>query len=137
MTRRVLSVVVGAVAAFAVMLLLEGLISWLYPLPPGTDVRDAQVMREIIAGLPWWVMALLLVAWLAAVTVGGEVARWIDRSGSGVPAILVGAIVLASATYEMVTLPHPAWFIPAALVGIVVATAFSARGRRPTRTVHA
>lgn len=137
MARRILAVVGGGVAAFAVVLLLESIISWLYPLPPGTDVRDPQVMREVIAGLPWWVLALLLVTWLAAVTVGGEVARWIDRSGSGVPAILVGALVLAGAAYELMTLPHPAWFIPAAIVGIIVATAFSARGRRTARTVHA
>jgi hypothetical protein len=109
--RRVLAIVAGIVTAMAVVSLADLLIGRVFPMPVGTDVRDAVSMAAAIASMPTIALALLILGWALGTGIGAFTAL--------ISVGLIVAVVLLLATISnLLALPHPRWMWPAALVSV-------------------
>jgi hypothetical protein len=131
--RNIVAVLVGAVVALAVVSISDLVVGSIYPMPAGTDMRDAESMSAAIAALPASAMVLLVLGWAIAAGIGAFVAVRISaghRMGIGLG--ITGLLLLATIG-NLAALPHPVWMWPAALVLIPLlgwggARAASSRG---------
>jgi hypothetical protein len=103
------AVLLGLIVAFAVTFGIEFVNSQLYPLPPGTNYRDAASMRAAMAALPQEALIGVLVGWFLAAVASAWVAVRIAR-GDRRPAWLLGLLLLVAAIANMRLFPHPVWF---------------------------
>jgi len=123
--KKVLAIVIGVVAGFAVMFMGEATTSSLSPMPAGLNTRNRDEMRVFIESIPMYVLVLLIIFWLASSFLGAMLASRINRSNWKNVSIITGSILLATTILNMAMLPHPAWmwitvlagYIPAALLG--------------------
>lgn len=88
-------------------------------------------------GQPTLAMLLFVaLAWLLGSFAGALVAQRIDHGRRPVPALFVGAILLALAVYNLVTLPHPAWFRVLGVLVFLPGTIFGIFFARRRATPH-
>jgi hypothetical protein len=132
MGRSLLGVLAGAVVAVVVIMVIEGIGMWLYPLPAGVDPTDPAALAAAIPSLPLGAFLLVLAAWLLGAASGAAVALRVAKGAARWPGLAVGSLVLAGAAYNLATIPHPTWFVGVAVVGIIVTTLLATRSR--TRT---
>ena len=114
--RGVFAVLAGAAVAILVVSLADLVVGRIYPLPAGTDIRDAESMAAAIATLPTTAMVLLMVGWAVAAGAGAYVAVRATagkRIGAG---LVVAALLLLATIGNLAALPHPVWMWPAAIV---------------------
>ena len=121
MGRELLAVVGGLAVAFLAIFAIEMLGHSLYPLPPDVDLTNPEALRAAAAAIPTAAYALVLMGWLIGACLGGFVAVKLIRGASTRPALIVGALILAGAIYNMVTMPHPVWMVVGAVLGIIPA----------------
>lgn len=129
MARSLLGVLAGAVVAVVVIMLVEMVSLWLYPLPAGVDASDHAALAAAVRMLPVGAFLLILVAWLLGAATGAVVALRVAMGAARWPGLAVGGLVLAGAAYNLATIPHPTWFVGVAVVGIIAATLLSTRSR--------
>ena len=138
MWRMLGGVAVGVVVVGAVVIVLQGLGSSLYPLPEGVDPMDPadrDAFAAYVATMPVlaWLLAMvseLLGAFAGAVT-GGWAAR--DRKG-WVPGVVV-ALALTGSVVNWTSFAHPVWFIVGQVMGyplVFLAARGAVRRLRPT-----
>lgn len=123
MTRKMVAVVAGTVVAFGLVALLEAIGHALYPPPAGLDFHNPEHLKVYAATVPlgalWWVLG----AWVIATSAGGWLAAFIAREKPMVFGAIVGTLVLAATTANLIMIPHPAWFSITAIVAIPIAAA--------------
>jgi hypothetical protein len=138
MGRNILAVVIGLFLAVIVIMAVEWVSSFLYPLPAGLDPYDAVAMRDHLAKSPIPAGALLIVAlgWFLGAAVGTWFAVWMGRRAPAVLAAVLGGLILASSVANMLMLPHPSWFWPVGLAASPLgAYVGMLLGRRPRAAV--
>ena len=104
--RKILSIILGALAAMLVVSAFGALAAHLYPMPE-LESDDPAALAAVVAGMP--ILAKLLVAggWFAGPLAGAWLAlRISDWRMAG---RIVTAVVLASSIANILTLPHPLW----------------------------
>ena len=118
-----------AAGLFAAMILItgSGLLSakWLFPPPPGLDLRDAAQVAAFAASLPLAALLWILGGWLFGALVGGLVSARLAGQYELAPPVLVGLFIAAGTLLNAQSIPHPSWMvalgvllpIPAALLG--------------------
>jgi hypothetical protein len=129
MMRSIAGVVVGLIAAVAVIASLEALGHAIYPPPPGIDPHNPEAFQTIIDQLPLGAIVMVLVAWGAGTLAGGFSAGAVVGRAQVVHALIVGGIVMSFAVFMMIIIPHPVWFmiisvfvvLPPALFGALLA----------------
>ena len=131
MGRSLLGVLAGAVVAVVVIMIVESLGMWLYALPAGVDTTDPAAIAAAIPLLPLGAFLFVLASWVLGAAAGALVALRVARGPARWPGLAVGCLVLLGAAYNMMTIPHPTWFMGAAVAGIVAAT-LAATARRRT-----
>ena len=120
MLRLILGVLAGVVVGVIVVGVVEGVGHTLFPPPPGVDLTDPAQLKTAMSQVPVQAKIWVLLAWflgtLAGASTGNLVAgrrRWAGR---------VAAMALfAFAVWTMATIPHPLWFMVAALAATLVA----------------
>jgi hypothetical protein len=122
MGRSLLGVLAGAVVAVVVIMVIEGIGMWLFPLPAGVDPTDPAALAAAIPSLPLGSFLFVLLSWVLGAAVGATVALRVARGPARWPGLAVGGLVLVGAGYNIMVIPHPTWFVGAAVVGIIVAT---------------
>ncbi len=120
--RTAIGLIVGIVAGFVTVYLLEMLGHSIYPPPRGIDMTDMDALRDVMATMPAGALVIVLLAWILATLIGGTLAGWIARTRQKLLAGVVGGLILAGAVANMVLLPHPVWFVVAAIVLVPLAT---------------
>lgn len=131
--RLVAAVLMGLIVAFVITFGIEYLNSQIYPLPPGTDSRNADSMRAAMATLPPTALVGVLVGWFAAAVAGAWVALRIAK-GDRRPAWVLGLLLLTAAIANMMLFPHPVWFWVAGIALYPVAIGLGVRlGSRQAR----
>lgn len=109
--RSVGSVIAGLVVALMLVIGVEGLSSILHPFPPGIDPTDMEACKAHVARYPAGVLALLGVGlWGMTVFVSSWVATRLGTGRHLAHGLVVGAILLAAAVFNMAMLPYPSWF---------------------------
>lgn len=143
MKRSVVGVVLGLIAGFVVVGVVEGASSFVYGSPQGFDFSDTKALREFVGNLPvgaffFIIAAHVLGSFTAAMTCSAIVrTRWLTCS------LIVGSVLLVAGVANLVMIPHPLWFsivdvlvyLPSAIAGGKVAcVAFGLNGStRPSQ----
>jgi small-conductance mechanosensitive channel len=110
MGKRILSVVLGLICAFIIISLMEMLNSLFYTPPKGIDYKDPQAVRAMMEALPVSAFMLVLLGYILGTLAGAIVTTVIHRSGSLLPAFIVGILLMAANAANLYWLHHPTWF---------------------------
>jgi hypothetical protein len=132
MGRVILGIISGVVIAVAVVFAIELILNVISPPPAGFDTSDPVDMRERVRGLPMFAFGLVLIGWLVGTALGSWAAVRIGQRPITWPGLVVGAVVFCSAIYNIMTIPHPIWFVVIAVLAIpVVSWLGASRARGP------
>ena len=134
MVRAIAGILVGIVIAVATVFAIEQVVHLFAPAPADFDMRDPEQVRARVASLPMTAFLLVLIGWLVGTGLGSWAAVRISRAGATWPGLVVGAAIVAATLYNVVTIPHPIWFVALALTLIPIASWLGARAahRRST-----
>jgi hypothetical protein len=113
MVRIIGGVIVGIVACFVAISLVEYIGHQVYPMP-AIDLRDREGLSAIIAALPVGALIFVAAAWFLGALAGGAAAARI--SGRRWPAWLIAALVAVASIANVLMFPHPLWM---KLAGII------------------
>jgi hypothetical protein len=130
MGRAILGIVAGVLIAFAAVFLIEQIVGLVVPAPPDFNMRDPEAVRARVASLPMWVILVVLVGWVVGTALGSWAAVRIARTAAIWPGLVVGALVFLATAYNVMTIPHPIWFVGLAIVTIPIASWLGARRGR-------
>jgi glycerol-3-phosphate acyltransferase PlsY len=131
MPRKILGVVLGIVAAFAVVMLIEVIGHSIWQPPKGVNFKDTAQVASMMNAMPAMAFHWLLLGWALALVVGTFVARWISKSSATWAWALVAALFLAATFANLFMIPHPQWFnIEAMIVLAIVLAALAAYFRK-------
>jgi len=122
--KKVLAVVVGVVAGFAIVFIGDATSHSLSPLPKGLDYTNRDEMRVYIESIPISVLIIMVIFWLASSFLGAMLAARINRANWKRTALITGGILMAAAILNLAMLPHPGWMWVVALVGYIPAAFF-------------
>jgi hypothetical protein len=123
--RRIGAVVAGIIVAVLIVQIAELLVHYLYPPPPGYNMRDMNDVKKFVAGLPLLAMVLVLTGWAIGTVVGTFLAAKIGRSP--VTAYVVGGFLLAAGIANAMIIPQPVWFSILSFVIYIGGTIIGAR----------
>ena len=130
MLRLLGGIVVGVVIAVALVFAIESVIGLVVPAPADFDMRDPEQVRARVASMPIWAILLVMVGWILGTGLGSWAAVRIARTRRIWPGLVVGTIVILSTLYNVMTIPHPIWFVAVSVIAIPLASWFGAkRGR--------
>ena len=129
MARAIVAVIAGLVAAFVSILVTEAVGALVVPAGVAPSLKDAERMREYLAGLPLSAYAFIIAAYLIGSAVGGVVAARVVGRPSSRCVWVVGGLLLAVTMGNLVLIPHPLWFSIASVVAIFAGTVFAASTR--------
>ena len=132
--RGILGIIVGIALATFMIAGVEYLAYVLFPPPAGLDPRNAADMPQILAQAPVAAFLVVGLAWALGAFVGGWGAARIARRAPDTHIAIITALVLAGAIWNMLRLPHPAWFWVVAIV-LILLGAVGARRMARTRDV--
>ncbi|MGI9272630.1 MAG: hypothetical protein ACR2QT_12700 [Woeseiaceae bacterium] len=119
MIRDILAGVAGVAIAVLIVFLGEMLSHMVYPMPAGLDPQDAEALRPYIASLPLGAFLMLIGAWVIATFVGSIVASWIGTAKAWIYPAVVGGVMFAATTANLIIIPHPHWFSAISLLAIL------------------
>ncbi len=129
MKRRVAGVIVGLVAGFLAVSLIESLSSLIYPPPADLDFGNSEAVRAFISDLPIPAFLIVLAAHAGGALIGGFVCAAMVRERWPAGSLMVGSVLLIGGAVILLRIPHPIWFsiadlilyLPTAVVGGVLA----------------
>lgn len=127
MGRSLLGVFAGFAVAVVVVMIVEMIGMKVYPLPAGVDPTDPAALQALMPTLPLGAFLFVLLSWFLGAGAGAVVAQRVSKAATRVPGVVVGGLVLAAALYNMWAIPHPIWFMAAAILGLVVITILASR----------
>jgi hypothetical protein len=127
--RNLLAVIVGFIAASAVMMIVETINGHvLFPelarMAGGATDRDQ--IRAIMANAPVGALVVVIVGWVLASVAGGFLTTLISRKARA-PALALGILLTLAGIANNLMLPPPLWFWFATLVVFFPATYLGAR----------
>ena len=120
MFRKVIAGIVGIFVAGMLVWVVEKLGHTIYPTPADLDVGNTDVMRAYVDSVPLGAMLTVALAWFLG-SLGGTFAAC--RIGSARPLVyllVVGGMMFAGATFNLMIIPHPPWFSILGIIGIFV-----------------
>ena len=126
--RSVLAVIVGFVAASAVMTLNEWINGHVFYPDLGRaaeGVTDKEVIRALMATAPVGALLVVIFGWALGSFVGGFLTAWIGRNAPIAHALILGGLLTLAGVANNLMIPPPAWFwvfsllvfLPAVYVG--------------------
>ncbi len=121
MIRSALVLLAGVVAAVLVVVLMDRVVTSVYPLPAGTDPSNPESMRQAVAGLPAAAFLLLVAGWALAAGAGSYLAARLATHASATHGLIVALFVLVATVANLASIPHPVWLWPATIILIPVA----------------
>ena len=122
MIRNILALIAGLFVGMSVNMALVMLNAHvLFPMPPGTDWNNPELLSAYIATLPFAAFVVVLLAHLGQSFVGGFVAARFCASRPMVLAMIVGVLSLAGGIMNMMSLDHPKWMLIELPLYLVVA----------------
>ena len=107
MIRKILAIVAGLVAAFLIILLVEGVDERLYPVPADLDTTDAAALGAYVFAMPLAAKLLVVAGWLLGALGGVWLClRISDRRWTGWIIVL---LLIAGGVANMIQFGHPLW----------------------------
>lgn len=121
MVRKLLAAIAGLVVAVAIVALIETLGFALFPPPGGLDFDGKEQLLRYIKTLPVPVLLIVLLSWSAGVFAGSVTATILVWRRARMGCLIVTGFVLIAAISNMLMIPHPEWFMLAAIMVIPLA----------------
>jgi MFS family permease len=103
------AVFAGIIVGFIVIMAVEMLTP--YHPPADISVEDKAKLGEWIAGLPFAAFAILLMAYFLGAATGGFVTNKIASPTRYRPALITGFGLFAAGIANVLSFPHPLWFV--------------------------
>jgi hypothetical protein len=127
--RAVCSIAAGLVLAIVLVMIVELISAVLHQIPEGFTGTQEE-MCEHVARYPFWVLAIVVVAW------GGTAfaSTWVaSRIGNQICGVVVGLILVAAVAFNVSMLPYSLWFKVVILLAVPVAAYLGIRASRPRK----
>jgi hypothetical protein len=128
--RRIVAVIVGLAAAFAIVSAAEMLVHRMYPPPPGTNMEDMAAVKQYIATLPLTAMLLVLTGWMVGTFFGAAFAAKLAQHP--IAAYVVGALLLCAGVANSIMIPQPVWFSIASFIIYIGSSLAASRVAAPS-----
>jgi ABC-type nitrate/sulfonate/bicarbonate transport system permease component len=119
MLRNALGLLTGIAVAVLTVMLMQWISHTVYPPPTGIDLTDTDAHNALLAAAPFGALLLVLAGYLFATFDGVMLACLIGRTRRLAYALIIGVLMLAATSSELIMYQHPAWFSVSAIVGIV------------------
>lgn len=110
----------GVLIAMLSVWLVQKLGHAVYPPPSDLDLNDLEAMKAYVAALPIGALLFVIASYFVGTTIGTCVACAIGTMLPRIFALLIGCLMLIATTMNVMMIPHPTWFIVAAVVAIVI-----------------
>ena len=110
----------GVVIAMLSVWLVQKIGHAVYPPQADIDLNDIEAMKAYVATLPIGALLFVVASYFIGTTVGTCIACTIGTMLPRIYALLIGCLMLVATTMNVMMIPHPTWFILAAVVAIVV-----------------
>lgn len=117
--RNVLATIVGLIAAFTSIFLIEKLGHTLFPMPESIDPNSMKSIKNNIHLIPKGNMAFVALAHGVGVLAGMFVAGLISKTGI-IPAYIVGGLMVIISIMYYFFIPSPTWFVVTDLASIII-----------------
>lgn len=112
MFRNVLSVIVGLILCFILILVGEQIISThLITMPTALDMKNPEIIKTFIATAPPSFHLFILINYAIATLIGCFFCSIIASSKKITKAVTIGGILTGVGILNMVSVGHPAWVI--------------------------
>ena len=122
--RTIVSVGVGLITAFLLLILVEAFSAVVHPVPEGFSHTPEEMCRHI-ENYPPWVLAAVVPMWGGT----GFLSVWLTgKIGNLSSVVIVSALLLAAVVANIIMLPYPSWFSIAS--PLVALFAMASAGRR-------
>lgn len=125
MARKFVALVVGLVAGFVGILLVEGLSVMFYPPPADLDMTNTDAMRRYVESLPVGAFLFVLFAHAFGSLIGAFVCAAIVGQRWFTGSLIIGTVFLVAGIINLGMIPHPNWF---AVVDVILYVPFSLLG---------
>lgn len=112
-----LGLLLGAIAAMAVIWCFERVAQWLYPVPETWETASRAEVAAILDGIPLAEKLIVACGWFAGAFCGAWLAlRVSDWRWSG---WIIAGLLVAGGIANLVAIPHPLWMQVAAILAPV------------------
>ena len=119
MGRNIGAGVAGVVVAMLVVWLVQTIGHAVYTPPAGLNPKDLEAIQDYVASLPLGAFLFVIASYFCGTLAGTCAACAVGTMLPRVFAILVGCVMLIATAMNVAMIPHPTWFIVAAVVAIV------------------
>jgi hypothetical protein len=109
----------GVLIAMLSVWLIQKIGHAVYPPPADIDLNDIEAMKTYVATLPIGALLFVVASYFIGTTTGTCIACTIGTMLPRIYALLIGCLMLVATTMNVMMIPHPTWFILAAVVAIV------------------
>lgn len=111
MAKRLLSVFVGLIVSFAIIMAFEWLSSTLFT-TPHIDPRNPKTISDMMAGMPLAAFIWLLTGYAVSSFSGAAIATLLSGRNSVQPSLIIGGALTVGGIMNLIAIPyHPVWFI--------------------------
>jgi hypothetical protein len=125
--QKVWPVVAGLVVAFVVMMLLEYINSFFFPLPADLDWEDTAAVQAFTASLPWTAYILVLFGWILASFKAGYVTTYLAGETKYRLSLVVGVLLTLLGIVNNMMIGHDMAFN---IIGLPMFIIFTYLGHR-------
>ena len=116
MARKIISVIAGVIVGFLFVFIGDSVCMRLYAPPIGLNPMDQINYNNSIAGIPTYVMVIMLLFWMLSAFFGGLVTSIINKAGWKKSSLATGGILLAASILNMINVSHPTWMVISAVI---------------------
>lgn len=114
--KNILAVILGVIAGGMVVAGFETCLHILHPMPSGIDPHRIDLMNAYIETIPLWLMITILICWCIAAWAAGYTAKKIGATTHIAIPIIVGLLLTAASTANLLTYKHPLWFMVCGII---------------------
>ena len=110
-TKRMWPVIAGLITAFAIMMVLEYINSFFFPLPENLDIRDPLAVKAFTASLPFTAYILIFLGFVLGAFKGGQVTAHISQEKTYKLSCYVGVILTLLGIFNGILIGHNIFFM--------------------------
>ncbi|MEJ7624903.1 MAG: hypothetical protein WKF34_12995 [Pyrinomonadaceae bacterium] len=123
MGRKILAVIVGIIAALAVIMIVQMMNALIVPPPPAEVMNDAGRLAAYMVAMPTAAYIVVLIGYVLGSFAGGFIVTKMSRKvgGSQTLAVVIGVVLMIAGILNFFILVpgQPIWFVAASLLSYV------------------
>ncbi len=127
LARSFFALLAGLIVAVTVVSICDLAAGTLHPVPEGFDLLDAEQVGAHLSSAPASAMLVVLLGWLLGPFAGGVVASRVAARRRRQCPWVIASVFMAFIIVNLGSIPHPAWMVVAALLGVPASGWFAGR----------